>query len=91
MMKKQIMAILISSLAMLSFAEATEYNSIQADKSSLAFVYKQIPEFKNDATLQLGSSIYLWLTVDPAKLSVDSTSIVSDTIPAGTTSGNQSN
>ena len=33
-----------------------------------AFVYKQNPEFKEDATLQLGSAIYLWLTVDSAKL-----------------------
>jgi eukaryotic-like serine/threonine-protein kinase len=46
-----------------------------------AFVYKQNPEFKIDATLQLGSSIYLWLTVDSAKIKVDSTRIVSDTIP----------
>jgi len=64
MMKKQIMAILISSLAMLSFAEATEYNSIQADKSSLAFVYKQmgVPidgSFKKFA---------VQLNFDPAKL-----------------------
>ncbi len=47
-----------------------------------AFVYKQNPEFKIDATLQLGSSIYLWLTVDSAKIKVDSTRIVSDTIPS---------
>lgn len=45
-----------------------------------AFVYKQIPEFKNDATLQLGSAIYLWLTVDSAKHKADSTMIVPDTI-----------
>jgi beta-lactam-binding protein with PASTA domain len=47
-----------------------------------AFVYKQNPEFKEDASLQLGSAIYLWLTVDSAKLPVDSTLIVTDTIPA---------
>ncbi|MDI1298072.1 YceI family protein [Methylotenera sp.] len=40
--KKQLLAILISSLAMMSFAEAVEYSSIQQDKSSLAFVYKQM-------------------------------------------------
>ena len=56
-----------------------------------AFVYKQNPEFKDDATLQLGSSIYLWLTVDSAKLPVDSTRIVSDTIPSIKTLDNMSN
>jgi eukaryotic-like serine/threonine-protein kinase len=56
-----------------------------------AFVYKQNPEFKNDATLQLGYPIYLWLTVDSAKLNVDSTRFVSDTIPATSISGTKSN
>jgi eukaryotic-like serine/threonine-protein kinase len=55
-----------------------------------AFVYKQIPEFKNNATLQLGSSIYLWLTVDTAKLKADSTMIVPDTIPPIITSDKKS-
>lgn len=81
--------ILVSSLNLGTFVYD---NTIVNEADTLnAFVYKQIPEFKNDATLQLGSSIYLWLTVDPAKLSVDSTRIVSDTIPAITSSGNQSN
>jgi beta-lactam-binding protein with PASTA domain len=58
-------------------------NTIKTGTDTLnAYVYKQIPEFKNDATLQLGSSIYLWLTADLEKLKVDSTRIVSDTIPA---------
>ena len=40
-------------------------------------------EFRNDASLQLGSAIYLWLTVDSAKIPVDSTLIMKpDTIPA---------
>ncbi len=47
-----------------------------------AFVYKQIPEFKGNATLQLGSLIYLWLTVDAAKFQIDTTRVYSDTIPA---------
>ena len=81
--------ILVSSLNLGTFVYD---NTIVNEADTLnAFVYKQIPEFKNDATLQLGSSIYLWLTVNPAKLSVDSTRIISDTIPAITTSGNQSN
>ena len=47
-----------------------------------AFVYKQNPEYREDASLQLGSAIYLWLTVDSAKLPVDSAQIEnSDSIP----------
>jgi len=53
-----------------------------------AFVYKQIPEYKNNATLQLGKVIYLWLTVDSSKLSADSSRVATDTIPALTTSEN---
>jgi beta-lactam-binding protein with PASTA domain len=49
--------------------------------SADAFVYRQNPEFAPDATIQLGSSIYLWLTVDSAKLSADSSRINYDTIP----------
>jgi len=52
-------------------------NTILTSEDSLnAFVYKQNPEYKEDASLQLGSSIYLWLTVDSLKLPVDSTLIV---------------
>jgi beta-lactam-binding protein with PASTA domain len=47
-----------------------------------AFVYKQNPEFKYDASLPLGSAIYLWLTVDSAKIQTDSTLVTTDTIPA---------
>jgi len=49
--------------------------------SANAFVYKQNPDFSNDATLRLGSSIYLWLTVDSAKLPSDSAIVITDTIP----------
>jgi beta-lactam-binding protein with PASTA domain len=56
-----------------------------------AFVYKQNPEFRDDASLQLGSAIYLWLTVDSAKLKVNSAKIVSDTIPAVKVLDNPSN
>ncbi len=52
-------------------------NTIRTGEDSLnAFVYKQFPEFREDATLQLGSSIYLWMTMDSLKLPVDSTLIV---------------
>jgi beta-lactam-binding protein with PASTA domain len=58
-------------------------NSIISNLDTInAFVYKQNPEYKEDASLQLGSAVYLWLTVDSAKLPVDSTIfIISDTIP----------
>jgi len=47
-----------------------------------AFVYKQNPEYRDDASLQLGSAIYLWLTVDSTKLAADSTLLmISDTLP----------
>ena len=47
--------------------------------STNAFVYRQNPEYAVDSELQLGSSIYLWLTVDQSKMSVVS---VSDTVSA---------
>ncbi len=44
-------------------------NTIKNKADSVnAFVYKQNPGYSNDASLQMGSSIYLWLTVDSAKL-----------------------
>jgi beta-lactam-binding protein with PASTA domain len=49
--------------------------------SANAFVFKQNPEFNPDGTLQLGSSIYLWLTTDSAKLPRDTVNYESDTIP----------
>lgn len=53
---------------------------VNGTDSSNAFVYKQNPDFSNDATLQLGSSIYLWLTLDSAKLPVDSATVITDTV-----------
>lgn len=81
--------ILSSSLNLGTF----EYdNTIRKEADTIhAFVYKQNPEFKHDATLQLGYPVYLWLTIDSAKLKVDSTRIVSDTIPSTTISGTKSN
>jgi len=55
-------------------------NTIRTGEDSLkAFVYKQNPEFRDDATLQLGSSIYLWMTTDSLRLPSDSTMAGSDT------------
>jgi beta-lactam-binding protein with PASTA domain len=71
--------ILSSSLNLAAY----EYDkTITSGEDTLnAFVYKQIPEFREDATVQLGKEIYLWLTVDPAKIQIDSTKNISDTIP----------
>jgi len=49
---------------------------INAGDSAKAFVYKQNPEYNEEATLQLGSAVYMWLTIDSAKLVVDSTLVV---------------
>ncbi len=71
--------ILVSSLSMGTYIYD---NSIVNAKDSLrAFVYKQVPEYREDGTLQLGSAIYLWLTIDSLKLSTDSTMVLRDTIP----------
>jgi beta-lactam-binding protein with PASTA domain len=71
--------ILVSTLSLGTFV----YDStiVNKDDTLNAFVYKQLPAYKEDASLQLGSAIYLWLTVDSAKLSVDSTMMITDTIP----------
>jgi beta-lactam-binding protein with PASTA domain len=53
-----------------------------ADDSLNAFVYKQNPEFNTDATLQLGSSIYLWLTVDSARLPSEPFTQATDSLPS---------
>ncbi|MBN2864048.1 MAG: PASTA domain-containing protein [Bacteroidales bacterium] len=56
---------------------------LTGDDSLNAFVFKQNPEYDDEATLQLGDVIYLWLTVDSMKLPVDSTLImIPDTIPS---------
>jgi eukaryotic-like serine/threonine-protein kinase len=41
--------------------------------SLMAFVFKQNPEYRETSTLKLGDGIYLWLTIDSAKLHIDST------------------
>jgi beta-lactam-binding protein with PASTA domain len=62
----------------------------KADTSN-AFVFKQNPDYSNDASLQMGSSIYLWLTVDSAKLHASPGIIDSDTIAPVTVSDNKPN
>jgi eukaryotic-like serine/threonine-protein kinase len=51
--------------------------SIASGEDSLkAFVFRQNPEYKGTSTLQLGSIIYLWLTIDSTKLPGDSTLVM---------------
>jgi beta-lactam-binding protein with PASTA domain len=57
-------------------------NSVATAEDTLkAFVFRQIPEYKETSTLQLGAGMYLWFTVDSAKLPIDSTLIVAPDTP----------
>jgi len=46
-----------------------------ADDSLNAFVYKQNPDFHADATVQLGSAVYIWLTTDTLMLPSDNMNV----------------
>jgi eukaryotic-like serine/threonine-protein kinase len=82
--------IIFSSLSLATYVY--DNTIVNGEDSAEAFVYKQNPEYKEDAILQLGSAIYLWLTVDSAKLPVDSTMLnLSDTIPLADTLNKISN
>lgn len=73
--------ILISSLNLGTYIY--DNTIINSSDSLNAFVYKQNPEYREETTLQMGSAIYLWLTVDSAKLHVNQLSgMDADTIPA---------
>jgi eukaryotic-like serine/threonine-protein kinase len=66
-------------IASLSLGTYVYDNTIKNLEDTLkAFVYKQNPEFRNDASVQLGSDIYLWLSTDSSKLSLTA---VTDSIP----------
>jgi beta-lactam-binding protein with PASTA domain len=59
-------------------------NTIKNSADSLkAFVFKQNPEYKEDAKVQLGSEIYLWMTTDPALLIKHDT--INAAVPLNTT------
>jgi beta-lactam-binding protein with PASTA domain len=52
-------------------------NTIKSSEDSLsAFVFMQKPEYVEDATIQYGRFMYLWLTLDSLKLPVDSTMVM---------------
>jgi beta-lactam-binding protein with PASTA domain len=81
--------ILMSSLNLGTFVYD---NTIRSKSDTLnAFVYKQNPDYSLNASLQMGSSIYLWLTVDSAKLHSKPDVINSDTLTPVTVSDNKSN
>jgi beta-lactam-binding protein with PASTA domain len=63
--------ILAASLNLGAFIFDT--TSVKNKEDSLsAFVYKQNPDFREDAKLQMGESVYIWLSLDSARLPVDS-------------------
>ncbi|MCK7541830.1 MAG: PASTA domain-containing protein [Marinilabiliales bacterium] len=43
---------------------------LTAEDSLNALVYKQNPEYVRDASVQLGSAVYIWLTTDSLKMTV---------------------
>lgn len=51
-------------------------NVTTGEDSLNAFVYKQNPEYHIDATVQMGSAVYIWLTTDSLKIIADTTAIV---------------
>jgi beta-lactam-binding protein with PASTA domain len=48
---------------------------VNGEDSLNAFVYKQNPEYHPDATVQLGSAVYIWLTTDSLKIQADTASV----------------
>jgi beta-lactam-binding protein with PASTA domain len=56
-------------------------NTIKTSSDSAnAFIFRQNPEYRIGSSLPIGSDIYLWLTIDSAKMSADSAIVVSDSI-----------
>lgn len=49
---------------------------LNEEDSTHAFVWKQNPEFDEKNLIQLGSPVYIWLTLDSAKLPVPDTTMV---------------
>ena len=59
---------------------------LTAEDSLNAFVYKQNPEYHPDASVQLGSAVYIWLTTDtlrilPGTFETDTLNPGGDTVP----------
>lgn len=58
---------------------------LTTDDSLRAFVYKQNPEYRRDATVQLGSAVYIWLTTDSLRIPDENT--LADTLMTPDESG----
>ncbi len=54
---------------------------LTGEDSLKAFVFKQNPEYRTEASVQLGSAIYIWLTTDSLRMPSDT--ISTDTIAPG--------
>jgi beta-lactam-binding protein with PASTA domain len=63
--------ILSSSLNLGAYVFDVTVNT--SEDSLNAFVYKQNPVYHIDATVQLGSAVYIWLTTDSLKIFADTT------------------
>lgn len=63
--------ILSSSLNLGAYVFDVTVNT--SEDSLKAFVYKQNPVYHIDATVQLGSAVYIWLTTDSLKIVADTT------------------
>jgi len=44
---------------------------LTAEDSLGALVYKQNPDYSREASVQLGSAVYIWLTTDTLKIIAD--------------------
>lgn len=55
------------------------------DDSLRAFVYKQNPDYRRDATVQLGSAVYIWLTTDTLRIPAEDA--IADTLMTEDESG----
>jgi len=68
--------------ASLNIGTFTFDNTItNTEDTANAFVYKQNPLYSEEATLQLGSAVYVWFTTDSMKLPIDSTmTFIRDTL-----------
>lgn len=62
---------------------------LTTEDSLRAFVYKQNPEYRLDATVQLGSAVYIWLTTD--SLRIPDESALPDTLMTEDESGPPAN
>jgi beta-lactam-binding protein with PASTA domain len=62
---------------------------ITSDDSLRAFVYKQNPDYRRDATVQLGSAVYIWLTTDTLRIPAENA--IADTLMTEDESGSPEN